>query len=258
MPPLVSDFALLHPGIQAFLATGGTWFLTLLGSMLVFFFPRGSRNFLGPALSFTGGIMLAASSFSLLLPALQMADAGRAWFPVSMGFLAGGVFLHRVDRLGADSGRLLRTDLLVLAITLHNIPEGLAVGVSFGASGWGTSGLDKALALALGIGVQDVVEGLAVSLPLRQVGMGVWRSFLFGQLSGLVEPLAGVPGALLVSVFRPLLPWAMGFAAGAMIFVVVEEVIPASRRSGRGSASLTFLAGFWLMAALDLLWSVAP
>lgn len=216
---------------------------------------------LDAALSFTGGVMVAASSFSLLLPAFEMAGEGSSrlgggLWPVSVGFLFGGLFLHLVDRLGTegDPGPL-RADLLVLAITLHNLPEGLAVGVAFGATGWEASpvDLDSALALALGIGVQDVLEGLAVSLPLRRVGMSPLQSFFYGQLSGIVEPLAGVPGALLVSLFRPLLPWAMGFAAGAMIFVVVEEVIPKSRQGGRGWAALSFLLGFWAMAALDLL-----
>ena len=266
MPHSVSEayghLARLHPGVQALLATGFTWLLTLTGSALVFFLPRSSRVFLDAALSFTGGVMVAASSFSLLLPAFGMGreapfPPGAGSLPVSLGFLGGGLFLHLLDRLEVgEPGRPLRADLLVLAITLHNIPEGLAVGVAFGASGWEGSpvGFGDAAALALGIGAQDVLEGLAVSLPLRQAGMGVARSFFYGQLSGLVEPLAGVPGALSVSFFRPLLPWAMGFAAGAMIFVVVEEVIPKSRRSGRGIASLAFLLGFLAMSLMDLLW----
>jgi ZIP family zinc transporter len=214
--------------------------------------------------------MIAASYWSLLAPAIEMSTGGTLpiWFPPTLGFLAGGLFLWSLDKLlpHLHRGRPVeeaegiktaweRNFLLILAITLHNIPEGLAVGVAFGAAAQHlpSSSLSAALALAVGIGLQNFPEGLAISLPLRREGMSRWKSLYYGQASALVEPVAAVIGAALVMVARPVLPYAMSFAAGAMVFVVVEELIPESHRSqNHDFATLSALIGFVVMMILDL------
>ena len=231
------------PIAQALMATLFTWFLTALGAGLVFFFTNVDRRILDGMLGFAAGVMIAASFWSLLAPAIEMsADMGvPGYLPAVIGFLAGGLFIWLVDRVlphlhfglptedaeGVKTG-WQRSILLVMAITLHNIPEGLAVGVAFGAVGAGISSASMAgaVALALGIGIQNFPEGAAVSIPLYREGLGRFRSFFYGQASGLVEPIAGVIGAAAVYYIRPILPYALAFAAGAMIFVVVEELIP--------------------------------
>jgi ZIP family zinc transporter len=223
-------------------------------------------------LGFTAGVMMAASFWSLLNPALEMASTtwseSLSWVPVGIGFLGGAIFLFVLDQwlphlhlnepIEKSEGvktNWNRTVLLVLAITLHNIPEGLAVGVAFGAVAEGIPGADLygAIALAIGIGIQDFPEGLAVALPLRRFGLSRFKSFLWGQLSGIVEPVAAVLGVLLVIWAQSILPYALAFAAGAMIYIVVEEVIPESQRNGHtDKATLGLMIGFVLMMSLDV------
>ena len=260
----------LHPIFQALLATCFTWGLTALGAAAVFMAKDISRKVLDGLLGFAGGVMIAASYWSLLAPAIEMSKgkALPAWVPAAVGFLAGGIFLRGVDRIlphlhlnfpmeeteGIKTS-WQRSTLLILAITLHNIPEGLAVGVAFGAvaSGLPSATLPAAIALALGIGIQNFPEGLAVSMPLRREGMSRLKSFWYGQLSGIVEPIAGVIGAAAVMLAQPILPYALGFAAGAMIFVVVEEVVPESQRGGNTDmATMGAMVGFTVMMVLDV------
>jgi ZIP family zinc transporter len=260
----------LHPVAQALLATLFTWFMTGLGAAAVFTSHDVSRKTLDGMLGFAAGVMIAASFWSLLAPAIEMSRGGNipTWIPPAAGFLAGAVFLRIVDRflphlhLGfpveqAEGIRTSwrRTTLLVLAITLHNIPEGLAVGVAFGAvaAGLPTATLSGAVALAIGIGIQNFPEGLAVSMPLRREKLSRARSFFYGQLSGAVEPISGIIGAGAVLMARPMLPYALSFAAGAMIFVVVEELIPESQ-SGEHTdfATLGVIVGFIVMMILDI------
>jgi ZIP family zinc transporter len=223
-------------------------------------------------LGFAGGVMVAASFWSLLSPAIDLAEemGSISWLVAAIGFIMGGLFLFLLDRfmphmhLGAKQAEgskssLKRSILLVLSITLHNIPEGLAVGVAFGAVAAGIpgAGLMGAVALAIGIGLQNFPEGAAVSVPLRREGLSRWKSFLYGQASGLVEPISGVLGALLVIAIRPILPYALAFAAGAMIYVVVEELIPEAQcgspdGSGADRATIGFMIGFALMMMLDV------
>jgi len=221
-------------------------------------------------LGFAGGVMIAASFWSLLQPAIELSEAMGAspWIPAVVGFLMGGLFLRIVDRIlphlhieyDRSEAEGIKTNwkksiLLVLAITLHNIPEGLAVGVGFGAvaAGIPSAGFAGAVALALGIGLQNFPEGAAVSIPLRRDGLSRGKAFWYGQLSGIVEPIAGVAGAALVTVMQPILPYALAFAAGAMIYVVAEEVIPESRREGNEHiATLGLMIGFAVMMALDV------
>ena len=267
---MVNYFVNLHPVFQAFLATSFTWFLTALGAAGVFFTRTIDKKILDPMLGFAGGVMIAASYWSLLAPALEMAEQqGQiAWVPAAVGFLLGGVCLRLVDKFlphlhlyapmeeaEGISTTWRRTTLLVLAITLHNIPEGLAVGVAFGAvaAGIPAATLPAAIALALGIGIQNFPEGMAVAMPLRREGVSRLKSFWYGQLSGIVEPVAGVVGAAAVLIARPILPYALAFAAGAMIFVVVEEVVPESQASGNAdSATMGLMVGFTVMMILDV------
>jgi zinc transporter, ZIP family len=255
---------------QALAATGFTWGVTALGAAMVFFFKTIDRRVLDGMLGFAGGVMIAASFWSLLAPAIELSEAMGLipWVPPLVGFLLGAIFLRGVDMVlphlhieyettEAEGIKVnwKRSILLVLAITLHNIPEGLAVGVGFGAvaAGIPSAGLAGAIALAIGIGLQNFPEGAAVSIPLRRDGMSRSKAFLYGQASGLVEPIAGVLGAALVMVMRPILPYALAFAAGAMIFVVAEEVIPESRREGNEHiATLGLMAGFAVMMTLDV------
>jgi ZIP family zinc transporter len=260
-------FVSLHPVLQALLATLFTWGLTALGAVPVFFLRTMNRRFLDTMLGFAAGVMIAASYWSLLAPAIEMADGH--WAPATIGFLLGGGFLWVVDRIlphlhpGLPMGEAegIRTSwqrsvLLVLAITLHNIPEGLAVGVAFGAVAHGleAASLGAAVALALGIGLQNFPEGTAVAMPLRREGLSRLKCFWYGQLSGVVEPIAGVLGAAAVLWVEPILPYALAFAAGAMIYVVIEELIPESHlEEGSGDvATLGAMLGFATMMTLDV------
>jgi ZIP family zinc transporter len=256
--------------VQALIATLFTWFVTALGACTVFFAKSISRRFLDFMLAFAGGVMIAASFWSLLAPAIFIAESKgtNARVPAAVGFILGGAILRIIDRIlphlhlgfPIEEAEGIKTSwqrsvLLVLAITLHNIPEGLAVGVAFGAVAAGSehASFAAAVALALGIGIQNFPEGLAVSVPLRREGMGRLKSFWYGQLSGAVEPVAGVIGAAAVIMIEPLLPYALSFAAGAMIFVVVEEVIPESQRAGNTDlATMATLIGFTVMMILDV------
>lgn len=260
----------LSPVAQALLATLFTWSVTALGAAWVFTTREVSRKMLDGMLGFTAGVMIAASFWSLLSPALEMAEGGMlpSWFPAVTGFLAGGIFLRGIDMVlphlhlwsKTSEAEGLKTNwqrsiLMVLAITLHNIPEGLAVGVAFGAaaSGVPSATVAGAVALAIGIGLQNFPEGMAVAVPLRREGMSRRKAFWYGQLSAAVEPIAGVIGALSVTVMRPLLPYALSFAAGAMIFVVVEEVIPESHRGNHADIATTgAMIGFAVMMLLDV------
>lgn len=260
----------LHPVIQALLATCFTWLVTALGAASVFLAKDISRKILDGMLGFAGGVMIAASYWSLLAPAIEMSEGKSipAWFPAAAGFLIGGLFLGGIDKIlphlhigyPIEEAEGIRTTwqrsvLLILAITLHNIPEGLAVGVAFGAvaAHFPAATLPAAVALAIGIGIQNFPEGLAVSMPLRREGMSRLKSFWYGQLSGTVEPIAGVIGAAAVIFSRPILPYALGVAAGAMIFVVVEEVIPESQRGGNTDlATMGAMIGFVVMMLLDV------
>lgn len=332
-----------HPVVQSLMGTLLTWGLTAAGAGMVFIFHGSKRNFLDGSLGFAAGVMLAASYWSLLAPAIEMAEASEMYgsfcfLPISLGFVAGGVFVYLADLMlpilglhstswavavhniqskppakvrrqrshhdsmsDAEEGAELSDDkpvferplriesslrsrrpdshmlapsseedsdsiatdrearwrrilLLIIAITVHNIPEGLAVGVGFGAIGKSPSAtLERARNLALGIGIQNFPEGLAVSIPLRAAGMDVWKSFWYGQLSGVVEPLAGVLGAMAVVVAEPLLPYALAFAAGAMVYVVVDDIIPEAHSCGNGRlASFCVMIGFIVMMSLDV------
>ncbi len=258
----------LHPVLQALLATCFTWSMVALGATAVFTSRTPSKRMLDTSLGFAAGVMIAASFWSLLAPAIDLARQGGvpAWLPPLAGFALGVVFLRLVDLLlphlhpGHTAGglegvktRWQRTTLLVLAIVLHHIPEGLAVGVAFGAAAAGepAATVAGAVALTVAMGLQNLPEGLAVALPLRREGFSAPRSFWFGQLSGMVEPLAGVVGAAAVMLSRPIMPYAMGFAAGAMMFVVIEELIPESQRRGHSDWATTgAIIGFALMMVL--------
>jgi ZIP family zinc transporter len=260
----------LSPVAQALVGTSFTWFVTALGAGLVFFFKSIKRRILDSMLGFAAGVMIAASFWSLLAPAIEMAAEFPlpAWIPATVGFLLGGAFLWGVDKtlphlhigLPIEEAEGIKTSwqrsiLLVLAITLHNIPEGLAVGVAFGAlsAGLSSATLAGAVALALGIGIQNFPEGAAVSVPLRREGMSRLKSFWYGQLSGVVEPIASVFGAAAVIVMRPILPYALAFAAGAMIYVVVEELIPeAQMEHDTHAATIGAMLGFAVMMMLDV------
>lgn len=264
-------FSQLSPIIQAFVATIFTWFVTALGAAAVFFFRSIDRKILNGMLGFASGVMIAASYWSLLAPAIEMAAENPntpAWVPATVGFLCGAGFLGLMDRILPHLHMGLPTEdaegvhthwkrvaLLVLAITLHNIPEGLAVGVAFGAlaANIPAASLAGAVALAVGIGLQNFPEGAAVSIPLRREGISRLKSFWFGQLSGMVEPVAGVLGAAAVLVMRPILPYALAFAAGAMIYVVVEELIPEAQHGKHSDfATIGAMIGFAIMMTLDV------
>ena len=263
-------FSGLHPVYQALIATLFTWFMTALGAGLVFFFKTIKRNALDAMLGFAAGVMIAASYWSLLAPAIEMAEGSNlpAWVPATSGFLAGGAFLWIIDKLLPHlhpgfpkeeaeglSTSWRRSVLLVLAITIHNIPEGLAVGVAFGAlaADLPSASLGGAIALAIGIGIQNFPEGTAVSVPLRREGLSRFKCFWYGQLSGIVEPVAGVLGAVAVIFMEPMLPYALSFAAGAMIYVVVEELIPESQLEKHTDvATIGAMLGFAVMMTLDV------
>ncbi len=267
---MVAWFKELSPVWQALVATCFTWFMTAAGAAVVFLARDLHRRTLDGMLGFAAGVMIAASYWSLLAPAIEMSEGMDipSFVPALVGFLLGAFFLRLVDRLlphihfgmPADQPegiktRWRRTTLLVLAITLHNVPEGLAVGVAFGAitAGLPSATLAGAVALAIGIGIQNFPEGTAVSMPLRRENISRGRSFWYGQLSGVVEPMAGVLGAALVIIARPLLPYALAFAAGAMIFVVIEELVPESQTGGHShAATMGAIIGFAVMMTLDV------
>lgn len=259
-----------HPIIQALLATCFTWGVTALGAAVVFIARNLSQRVLDGMLGFAAGVMIAASFWSLLAPAIEMSEgqAYPAWLPAVVGFVLGGVFLWGIDKIlphlhigfPREEAEGIKTTwrrsvLLILAITLHNIPEGLAVGVAFGgvSANFPEATLGAAVALAIGIGLQNFPEGTAVAMPLRREGMSRLKCFWYGQLSAIVEPVAGVIGAGAVLLARPILPYALAFAAGAMIFVVVEELIPESQRGGNTDlATMGAMLGFTVMMFLDV------
>ena len=272
-----------NPIIQALYAGLFTWILTACGAGLVFFFKSSNRKLLDASLGFTGGVMIAASFWSLLSPAIEYVELQNelglsstpVWLPPAIGFFAGALFLYFIDKLiphlhlfaKVDEAEGPKTDLkktvlLVLAIAIHNIPEGLAVGVAFGAvaspdllglDGSSIFTIGSAVALGMGIGIQNFPEGFAVSMPLRRMGVSKLKSWQWGQLSAIVEPIFAVIGAAIVMTVLPILPYALAFAAGAMIFIVVEEVIPESQRGGNTDlATMGLIAGFIVMMCLDV------
>src|SRR5690554_4588201 len=269
MEALITYFESIDPVLAALYATVFTWLVTAFGASFVFFFKTMNRMVLDGMLGFTGGVMVAASYWSLLAPAIAMSE-GEGFvkvLPAAIGFLLGALFLFGLDKTlphlhinfketeGIKSP-WQRTTLLVLAITLHNIPEGLAVGVLFGgvAAGIPEASIAGAVTLAIGIGIQNFPEGIAVAVPLRGMGLSRTKSFMYGQASALVEPIFGVLGAYAVVAFTPILPYALAFAAAAMIYVVIEEVVPETQQSGNTDiATLGFVAGFVVMMSLDVL-----
>lgn len=267
---MMNWFGGLNYALQALLATLFTWSITALGAGLVFFFKKIHKNVMDAMLGFAAGVMIAASFWSLLSPGIEMAGNLHMlpWAVATIGFLAGGTllfigdkvftlldkkFLPEVNAMSSTSRK--RCLMLIFSITLHNIPEGLAVGVAFGSLAYGLEGATPAAAalLALGIGLQNFPEGTAVSVPLRREGFSRTKSFFYGQLSGIVEPISGVLGALLVMKARLLLPFLLSFAAGAMIYVVVEELIPESQTNEKKDLMAFFtLIGFCLMMVMDI------
>lgn len=251
----------LNPIIQTLLATLFTWGVTALGASLVFIFKKPNKSIMDAMLGFAAGVMIAASFWSLLNPAIEMADnlAMISWLVVSSGFLVGGIFLFVGDRLyehfDNSSSAKKRCFMLVLSITLHNIPEGLAIGVAFGSVLYGLEGASvmAALLLALGIGLQNFPEGTAVSIPLKRDGYSSKKAFFIGQLSGIVEPISGIIGCILVQKIQVILPFILAFAAGAMIYVVVQELIPESQTNEKKDLMALFtLIGFSVMMILDV------
>jgi len=270
MDDIITYLSSIDPILAAFYATLFTWGVTALGASLVFLFKTIKRSVFDGMLGFTGGVMVAASFWSLLAPAIEM-SSGEGFtkvFPSVIGFALGALFLFSLDKIlphvhinfkMKDSEGIKtpwhKSVLLTLAITMHNIPEGLAIGVLFGgvAVGFEGASIGGAVALAIGIGLQNFPEGLAVAVPLRRQGLSRWKSFNYGQLSAIVEPVAAVLGAWAVITFQPILPYALAFAAGAMIFVVVEEVIPESQQERfTDIATMGFIGGFILMMTLDV------
>ncbi|MEM2083847.1 MAG: ZIP family metal transporter [Nitrososphaerota archaeon] len=261
-----------NPILQTLFATLFTWFVTALGAATVFAFKNIDRKLLDGMLGFAAGVMISASYWSLLAPSIELTkeinSTSFIWLPPTIGFLIGSISLFLIDRilphlhLYAEADKpegiktnLQKTILLTLAVTLHNIPEGLAIGVAFGAIEYGipSASLSGAIALAIGIGIQNFPEGMAISMPLRGEGISKLKSFWYGQLSAIVEPIAGIIGASIVLISRSILPYALSFAAGAMIFVVVEELIPESQMHGNTDfATISAIIGFVVMMALDV------
>jgi len=271
MEAITQFLSAYSPVVQAILATLFTWGVTALGAALVFFFKRINQKVLDAMMGFAAGVMIAASFWSLLSPAIAMSEEVSAlpgWAPALIGFMLGGIFLLMVDKILPHLHPGLRRDqaegiptqwrrsvLLVLAITLHNFPEGLAVGVAFGAAAQGVTGatLGGAIALAIGIGLQNFPEGTAVSVPLRREGISRWKAFNYGQASAIVEPFGAALGAFAVLSVQPILPYALSFAAGAMIYVVVEELIPEAQQAGNTDlVTMATLTGFSVMMTLDV------
>ena len=260
----------IHPVIQAFIAGIFTWAMTAFGASAVFLAKDINRKLLDVMLGFAAGVMTAAIYWSMLAPAMEIATTRHTppWFPAAAGFLVGGIFLRSIDKIlphlqfGVPIEKAegiktpwRRTTLLILAMTLHNLPEGLAIGIAFGAIAAGSSPatLQAAVALAIGIGIQDIPEGLATSVPLRRDGVSRFKSFWYGQLSGIVEPVAAVIGAIAVILAHSILPYTLAFAAGAMFFIVVEEIIPESQQGGNADlATMGTIVGFVLMMILDV------
>jgi ZIP family zinc transporter len=250
----------ISPILLAFIATMFTWFITSLGAAVVYFFKKINKNILDAMLSLAAGVMIAASFFSLIAPSIEMAKAlgMNKIIITSVGFICGGLLLVLLDKIFSKriSNSKKRCLMLVLSITLHNIPEGLAIGVAFGSIIYHLDGatIASAMALAIGIGIQNFPEGIAVSMPLRREGFSRTKSFLYGGLSGIVEPIAGVLGALLVLKIRIVLPFFLAFAAGAMIYVVASELIPESQTNKNKTLITMFsLIGFTIMMILDVL-----
>ncbi|WP_064094371.1 ZIP family metal transporter [Rossellomorea aquimaris] len=257
-----------NPTVQALFGGLLTWGLTALGAATVFFFTRIEKHTLNMMLGFAAGVMIAASFWSLLAPSIEFSEKNGQipWLAPAIGFLLGGLFIRLLDfvvphlhlseeKAEGPPTQLKKSTLLFLAITLHNIPEGLAIGVAFGAAslGLGDATLVGAIGLAIGIGIQNMPEGAALSVPLRGEGMSRWKAFNYGQVSAIVEPIAAVIGAAAVLLVQPILPYALAFAAGAMIFVVVEELIPESQSSGSTDlATLGLMVGFVVMMILDV------
>lgn len=270
MEKIIEYFGSIDPVLAALYASLFTWGLTAIGAAFVFLFKSMNRAVLDGMLGFTGGVMVAASFWSLLAPGIEMSP-GEGFvkvMPAAVGFFLGALFIFGLDKIlphlhinfkESDKEGIKtpwhRTTLLTLAITLHNIPEGLAVGVLFGgvAAGFDGASIGGAVALAMGIGLQNFPEGIAVAMPLRRAGMSRKKSFMYGQASALVEPIAAVLGAWAVLTFQPILPYALAFAAGAMIFVVVEEVIPETQMDKYTDiATMGFIGGFIIMMTLDV------
>jgi ZIP family zinc transporter len=266
--PVIAYLSSIDPVQAALLATIFTWLVTAAGAATVYFFKNTHKKIMDGMLGFTGGVMIAASVWSLIIPAINMSEGSGFLkvIPTTAGIIMGAGFLYFLDKVlphfhvnlkrteGVKSP-WQRTTLMILAITLHNIPEGLAVGVMFGgvAAGIPEASIGGALALAIGIGLQNFPEGIAVAMPMRRMGISRNKSFFYGQLSAIVEPIAGVLGAVAVGFFTPILPYALAFAAGAMIFVVVEEVIPeAQQNKDSDVATIGFIAGFIVMMSLDV------
>lgn len=259
-------FLNLNHTLQALIATIFTWSITAIGASVVVFFKKINKTALDAMLGFAAGVMIAASFWSLLSPAIEMAESLNmiSWLVVAIGFLAGGVLLFIGDKAfdyiskktkKTKTNSLKRCLMLMFSITLHNIPEGLAVGVAFGSLAYGLEGstLGAACMIGLGIGLQNFPEGTAVSVPLRREGLSRWKAFFYGQLSGIVEPISGVIGALLVMKVRFLLPYLLAFAAGAMIYVVIEELIPESQTNEKKNIMAFFtLIGFTVMMIMDI------
>lgn len=262
---MVNFFLNLNHVLQALIATLFTFSVTALGAMIVIFFKKINKNFMDAMLGLSGGVMIAASFWSLLSPAIEMANSLNmiSWLIVSIGFFSGGLLLFigdklfdKIDKNKEKASSLKRCLMLIFSITLHNIPEGMAVGIAFGSIAYGLEGATilSACVLALGIGIQNFPEGSAVSLPLRREGCSRIKSFIYGSMSGIVEPIAGVLGALLVLKMRFLLPFLLSFAAGAMIYVVVEEIIPESQTNKKKDLMALFtILGFLIMMVLDVM-----
>ena len=265
---MIEQILSLNPIIQAGLATLFTWSVTAIGASLVYFFKRINKNLMDGMLGFAAGVMIAASFFSLIAPSITMAENLELipWLVAFIGFFSGGLLLFIGDKIydiyekrntkkEEKKVSFKRVIMLISSITLHNIPEGMAVGVAFGSVIYGLDGATLAAAwtLALGIGLQNFPEGTAVSMPLRREGMSRNKAFFLGQLSGIVEPIAGIIGAILVMKMRTLLPFLLAFAAGAIIYVVVEELIPESQTNKKKDLMALFtLIGFSVMMILDI------
>lgn len=256
-------FSNLNYCLEALIATIFTWSITAIGASIVFAFRKINKNIMDAMLGFAAGVMIAASFFSLIAPAIEMADKMHmmTWFITTLGFFMGGLLLFIGDKIfdklikKENKNSLKRSLMLIFSITLHNIPEGLAVGVAFGTLAYGMEGatLMSAILLAIGIGLQNFPEGTAVAVPLLREGYSRRKSFFYGQLSGIVEPIAGVIGALLVIKIQTILPFLLSFAAGAMIYVVVQELIPESQTNKKKDLMALFtMIGFSLMMILDI------
>ena len=257
-------FSSLNPILQTLLATIFTWGVTALGALVVCFFKEPNKKILDLILGFSAGVMIAAAFWSLLLPSLDLSkELGYIeWLLPSLGFIFGGMFVLLSDKFldkvlsnrKSNKESLKRSILLVSAITIHNIPEGMAIGVAFGGIASNVTGMTGicAIMLALGIGIQNFPEGAAVSLPLRNEGYSRFKSFMFGQASAIVEPISAIIGVILVMYIRNILPFLLSFAAGAMIIVAARELLPESVKENKNLSTLGLITGFILMMILDV------